>query len=258
MKGRSIDRRTFVGALCALGAASAVGVGVSTQPQAAVAAESEFPAPQKGKPVEAKVDPATGDVTVNENVIVRNMSCVGCYESCGNRIKLDRESGRLIGVGGNPYHPKCAYPPLPFEAPLLDEYRSFSYGAGMGNALRGTICGRGNGSLDAIGQPTRITTPMKRAGKRGDGKWKPISWDQLVQEVTEGGKLFAEIGEDQEIEGFKQVHDTETPINPDQPDLGPKSNQIIIWNTRADGRRALNDRFAKAFGTLNSYSHNSS
>ena len=196
MKGRSIDRRTFVGALCALGAASAVGVGVSTQPQAAVAAESEFPAPQKGKPVEAKVDPATGDVTVNENVIVRNMSCVGCYESCGNRIKLDRESGRLIGVGGNPYHPKCAYPPLPFEAPLLDEYRSFSYGAGMGNALRGTICGRGNGSLDAIGQPTRITTPMKRAGKRGEGKWKPISWDQLVQEVTEGGKLFAEIGED--------------------------------------------------------------
>ena len=27
------------------------------------------------------------------------------------------------------------------------------------------------------------------------GKWKPISWDQLIKEVTEGGKLFADIAE---------------------------------------------------------------
>ncbi|HJH43940.1 MAG TPA: molybdopterin-dependent oxidoreductase [Rubneribacter badeniensis] len=258
MEPKGIDRRTFVGAMGALGALAAAGASLGAQPGAAVAADSAFPESKHGQPVEAKVDPKTGEVTVNEDVIVRNMTCVGCYESCGNRIKLDRETGRLIGVGGNPYHPKCAYPPLPFEVPLEEEYRSFSYGAGMGNQLRGTICGRGNGSLDAIHQPTRITTPMKRAGKRGEGKWKPISWDQLIQEVTEGGKLFAEIGEEQDIEGFKQVHDTATPIDPARPNLGPKSNQIVLWNTRADGRRALNDRFAKAFGTLNAYSHNSS
>ena len=60
------------------------------------------------------------------------------------------------------------------------------------------------------------------------------------------------------LEGFKAVHDTVTPINPEQPDLGPKSNQIIIWNTRADGRRQLNARFAQTFGTVNNFSHNSS
>ena len=254
----SIDRRTFVGAMGALGALSIAGVGVGAQPNAAVAADSAFPAPKKGKPIEAAVDPKTGEVTVNEDVLVRYSGCVGCYSSCGNRIKLDRETGSVLGVGGNPYNPACAYQPLGFNAPLEDAYRSMSFANGAGNTTRGTVCGRGNGTLDAVSQPERITTPLKRAGKRGEGKWKPISWDQLMKEVTEGGKLFAEIGEDHDIEGFKAVHDTETPMNPDQPDLGPKSNQLIVWNTRADGRRQLNARFAQTFGTLNSFSHNSS
>lgn len=258
MKGRSINRRTFVGGMAALGALSVAGVGLSYQPDAAVAADSAFPKPVQGKPIEAKVDPKTGDVTVNPDVLVRYSGCVGCYSSCGNRIKVDRESGSILGVGGNPYNPACAWPPLSFDKPLEDAYRSMSYANGTGNSTRGTICGRGNGTLDSTTQPDRITVPMKRAGARGSGKWKPISWDQLVREVTEGGKLFEEIGEDHVIEGFKQVHDTTTPIDPDRPDLGPKSNQVILWNTRADGRRVLNARFANTFGTLNSFSHNSS
>ena len=68
-----------------------------------------------------------------------------------------------------------------------------SYANGKGNLLRGSVCGRGNGTLDGYTQPDRITTPLKRAGKRGEGKWKPISWDQLINEVVEGGKLFEEI-----------------------------------------------------------------
>ena len=82
----NMDRRTFVEALGALGALSIAGVGIGSQPSVAVAAESAFPPPQTGKPVEAKVDPKTGDVSVNEDVIVRYSGCVGCYQSCGNRI----------------------------------------------------------------------------------------------------------------------------------------------------------------------------
>ena len=162
MKGRSINRRTFVGAMCALGGLSVAGASLGVQPEAAVAAESAFPKPKTGRPVEAKVDPKTGEVTVNDDVMIRNITCVGCYQSCGNRIKLERETGRMIGVGGNPYHPQCAYPPLPFDAPLLDEYRSMSYANGAGNVLRGTVCGRGNGTFDAINQPTRITGQARR------------------------------------------------------------------------------------------------
>lgn len=122
----------------------------------------------------------------------------------------------------------------------------------------GILCVKAFSAQEIHAHPDRLKYPLKRAGKRGEGKWKPIGWDQLLKEVTEGGKLFAEIGEDHDIEGFKAVHDTVTPINPEQPDLGPKSNQIIIWNTRADGRRQLNARFAQTFGTVNNFSHNSS
>ena len=71
MGSMDIDRRTFVGAMGALGALSVAGAALGSQPRAAVAAESAFPAPAKGKPVEASVDPKTGDVTVNEDVVVR-------------------------------------------------------------------------------------------------------------------------------------------------------------------------------------------
>ena len=112
----NMDRRTFVEALGALGALSIAGVGIGSQPSVAVAAESAFPPPQTGKPVEAKVDPKTGDVSVNEDVIVRYSGCVGCYQSCGNRIKLDRATGRVLGVGGNPYNPSGAVKPLPVRS----------------------------------------------------------------------------------------------------------------------------------------------
>ena len=257
MGSMDIDRRTFVGAMGALGALSVAGAALGSQPRAAVAAESAFPAPAKGKPVEASVDPKTGDVTVNEDVVVRYSGCVGCYCSCGNRVKLDRETGSVLGVGGNPYNPADAYPFLDFEAPLTEAYQSLSYANGKGNQLRGTVCGRGNGTLDGYTQPDRITVPLKRAGKRGEGKWKAIGWDQLIKEVTEGGKLFADIGENQDIEGFKALHDTEKPMNPDQPDLGPISNQVVFLGGRGDGRTTIGTRFSSNFGTINQYGHGS-
>lgn len=258
MEPRSIDRRAFVGALGALGTLAMAGAGLGVQPAAAVTADSAFPKPKHGQPIEAKVDPKTGEVTVNEDVVVRYSSCVGCYSSCGNRVKIDRETGRVLGVGGNPYNPACAYPYLSDDAPLTEAYQSMSYANGKGNQLRGTVCGRGNATLDGYTQPDRITTPLKRAGARGEGKWKPISWDQLIQEVTEGGKLFAEIGEDREIEGFKAVHDTETPMNAEQPSLGPISNQLVMLGSRSDGRGNFSSRFSGSFGTINAYGHSSS
>ncbi|MBS5451195.1 MAG: hypothetical protein KHY83_07160 [Coriobacteriia bacterium] len=254
----TMNRRQFVAAMGALGAVSVAGVGLGSMPSLGVAADAEFPAPQSGKPIEAKVDPKTGDVTVNEDVLVRYSTCVGCYSSCGNRVKLDRESGRVLSVGGNPYNPACAYPYLDFTAPLTEAFQSMSYANGKGNQLRGTVCGRGNGTLDAVSQPDRITVPLKRAGKRGEGKWKPISWDQLITEVTEGGKLFAEIGEDQEIEGFKALHDNVTPLDPEKPMLGPVSNQVCMFGGRSDGRGAFSSRFTGTYGTINQYGHGSS
>ena len=259
MSSISMSRRSLLKAVGAAGALQVAGVGIAGQPHKALAADADFAAPKTGygQPVEASVDPKTGEVTVNEDVVIRYSACLGCYSSCGNRLKLNRETDTLYSVGGNPYNPACANPYLPFGAPLEDAYRSMSYANGTGNTTRGTVCGRGQATQDGYSQPDRITMPLKRAGKRGEGKWKPISWDQLIQEVTEGGKLFADLGEDQEIEGFLALHDTETPINVKQPKLGPKSNQLVVLGGRGDGRTVFGTRFANCFGSINQYGHGS-
>lgn len=259
MKLPNLNRRSFLGMFGTLGALALTGCStMGERPNVDVDAATELPQSGMGSPVEATVDVETGEVTPNEEVLVRYSGCVGCYSSCGNRIKLDRATGLMIGAGGNPYNPAAANPYLPFEASLDEAFRSMSYVAGGSAKLHGTICGRGKAVFDAISQPGRVTAPLKRAGKRGEGKWKPISWDQLITEVVEGGKLFEEIGESQEIEGFRAVHDTVTPIDAEQPDLGPKSNQLVMIGMRADGRWGFKNRFASTYGTTNSYSHSSS
>ncbi len=255
MGGKSMNRRTFLGAVGAVGALAAVGGAEGALPRQAVAADAEFPAMPAGKPVEACINAETGDVNVNEDVLVRYSACLGCYSSCGNRLKLDRASGQLLSVGGNPYHPSCALPYLNNDEPLEEAYKTFGF-TGVGKTTA-TLCGRGQATLDGYNQPDRVTVPLKRAGKRGEGKWTAISWDTLIREVTEGGKIFADIGEDREVEGFKAVHDTTTPIDSSLPDLGPKSNQFVLFGGRGDGRTVFGTRFANCFGSINQYSHGS-
>jgi molybdopterin-containing oxidoreductase family molybdopterin binding subunit len=54
---------------------------------------------------------------------------------------------------------------------------------------KGHICQKG---LESISQPynkDRLLYPQKRAGKRGEGKWERISWDQAMDEIA--SKLLA-------------------------------------------------------------------
>ena len=95
--GKSIDRRTFVGAMGALGALSVAGAALGGQPTAAVAAESAFPAPGKGKPVEASVDPKTGDVTVNGEAETRR----GHHLSAVDLDEVDAPWGKAAAIVGS-------------------------------------------------------------------------------------------------------------------------------------------------------------
>ena len=50
---------------------------------------------------------------------------------------------------------------------------------------QGYTCYKGRVSADRISHTDRLRYPLKRAGKRGEGKWQRISWDQALDECAE-------------------------------------------------------------------------
>ena len=57
---------------------------------------------------------------------------------------------------------------------------------GNPNSIRGQgkICSKGQAGINQIYDPDRILYPMRRVGTRGEGKWKRISWDEALDELT--------------------------------------------------------------------------
>lgn len=234
-----------------------MGLGIQQAGKAANPPES-FPAVSRfgSQVIEARIDAKTGKVQANPDVVMRHSVCMGCYSSCGNRVKIDKKTGKILRVMGNPYNPKCAEPALNYEAPLTDAYQAFGLAKDRGHAHRATVCARGNATYEQVYDPLRILTPLKRVGNRGEGKWKPVTWEELIKETVEGGQLFKEVGDDTVIEGFRQVRDLKQPINPEAPEMGPKANGLV-WNSGGSyGRINFAQRFVlNSFGSINFYGH---
>ncbi|MDA3787390.1 MAG: molybdopterin-dependent oxidoreductase [Desulfobacula sp.] len=57
---------------------------------------------------------------------------------------------------------------------------------GQPNSIRGRgkICSKGAAGINQLYDPDRILYPMKRVGKRGEGKWKRISWDDALTDLS--------------------------------------------------------------------------
>ncbi|MEO6354120.1 MAG: tetrathionate reductase subunit TtrA, partial [Burkholderiaceae bacterium] len=203
---------------------------------------------------EFSVDPATGALSVNTAQQVSYTMCMGCTTFCGVRVRIDKKSGKVLRVAGNPYSPLSADPALPYQTSIRDSFLSLTRHEEKGLAGRSTACARGNGALEQMESPFRILAPMKRVGPRGSGRWQPIDFDQLVKEVVEGGDLFGE----GEVQGLRALRDLTTPIDPQQPEFGPKVNQVGLMSSTNEGRLAFVNRFIKqSYGSINSVGHGS-
>ncbi|GAM57533.1 tetrathionate reductase subunit A [Vibrio ishigakensis] len=135
---------------------------------------------------------------------------------------------------------------------MKDAYLGLTGEAGLEG--RSTACARGNGMLEIRNSPYRITQPLKRVGKRGEGRWEPISYEQLIKEVVYGGDLFGE----GHVEGLAEIRDLTTPVDPKNPEYGPKANQLLMTNGSNEGRDDIFKRFAfNSFGTRNFGHHGS-
>ncbi|BCO08019.1 tetrathionate reductase subunit A [Desulfolithobacter dissulfuricans] len=201
---------------------------------------------------EWRVDRVTGEVTPNPDQYVANSVCVGCVSLCGVRVRVDKKRGKVLRVAGNPYHALASDPHLPYTTSIKDSFKALSRFQESGLKGRATACGRGNAVLAKLDDPHRVLVPLKRVGPRNSGKWEPIDFETLVKEVVEGGNLFGE----GEVEGLRSIRDLETPIDPAQPELGPKANQFAIVGGFKEGRLPLLARFGKtSFGSINFTGH---
>ncbi len=67
---------------------------------------------------------------------------------------------------------------------------------GQPNSIRslGKICSKGQAGINQSYFPDRILYPLKRVGKRGDGKYKRISWDEALTELSSRLKKMRDEG----------------------------------------------------------------
>jgi tetrathionate reductase subunit A len=195
---------------------------------------------------------AKGKLIVNPEQRVAPSMCFGCWTLCGLRVRIDNKSDDILRISGNPYHPLSHEHQIPFKTPVKEAYLSMAGEAGL--AGRSTACARGNGMMEIRNSPYRITQPLKRVGKRGEGKWVPISYEQLIEEVVNGGDLFGE----GDIEGLQAIRDLDTPLDINNPEYGSKANQLLVTNAGNEGRDDILKRFAfNSYGTRNFGHHGS-
>ncbi|HVD76879.1 MAG TPA: molybdopterin-dependent oxidoreductase, partial [Vicinamibacteria bacterium] len=77
-----------------------------------------------------------------------------CPDTCV--MTVDVEDGRAVAVGGDPDH----------------------------RFTQGFLCAKVNHYLERVYSPDRILQPLKRTGKKGEGKFAPIGWDEALDEIA--------------------------------------------------------------------------
>lgn len=147
--------------------------------------------------------------------------CFGCWTLCGIRVRVDKQANQVLRIAGNPWHPLSHEKPFPGSMPFAGAMSRLAGESGLGS--RSTACARGATLLESLTSPLRLLTPMKRAGKRGEGKWQRISFEQLIEEVVEGGNLFGE----GHVDGLRAIRDLTTPVDARHPPGGRRP--ISCW-----------------------------
>ncbi len=77
-----------------------------------------------------------------------------CPDSCGWVVTVEGE--RAVRLRGNPDHPYS----------------------------RGELCPKVNRLLDRVYSPDRVLTPLERIGAKGEGRFRPISWDDALARIA--------------------------------------------------------------------------
>jgi anaerobic selenocysteine-containing dehydrogenase len=83
-------------------------------------------------------------------------ACFNCEAGCGLLTYIDKETGDIRKIEGNPEHP----------------------------GSRGRNCAKGPATINQIEDPQRIRYPLKRDGPRGSGAWTRVSWEEALDDIA--------------------------------------------------------------------------
>lgn len=86
-----------------------------------------------------------------------------CPDTCGMVVNVDTSTGRAIELRGDKEHP----------------------------FTRGFLCQKVNNYLDRVYHPDRLLHPLRRVGRKGEGKFTRISWDEAIHTIATKFKEIA-------------------------------------------------------------------
>ena len=101
--------------------------------------------------------------------------CFNCESACGLLAWVDKDTMQVRKFEGNPAHP----------------------------GSRGRNCAKGPATINQVNDPDRILYPLKRAGKRGEGKWVRVTWEAALKDI--GGRIRKAIQEGRQDEVMYHV-----------------------------------------------------
>ncbi|MBP1764693.1 MAG: trimethylamine-N-oxide reductase [Firmicutes bacterium] len=73
----------------------------------------------------------------------------------------------------------------PIQAKVVDGKTVLINGNPEWAATGGRVCARGGSGFSQLYDPQRIQKPMIRAGERGEGKWREVSWEEAYSYIAE-------------------------------------------------------------------------
>jgi anaerobic selenocysteine-containing dehydrogenase len=131
--------------------------------------------------------------------IICNNGAGGCFLCCGLLASVDTKTGKIVKIEGNPDHAMS----------------------------HGWICPsravNPNYPIKWLYHPGQLMHPLKRVGKRGEGKWEQIGYEQALDEIAEKLKVL-------------------------KAKYGPESLAVIEGTFRSDHGFLARSRFLGQFG----------